>query len=259
MGNTMNDEELKARFKTIAERLLPHVGMLLLLPHRNAKPEDVLNNGTASFIDTGCERLLVTCSHVIDCYQKIGNANPDAVLAVTGNSGTQPVIVSDAEVISNGGKQLDLATMRLPDPDRITWGGKSYFKAEVWPPVRAQKGQVAVLAGFPGMHRDASSRGLEVRATPICDFVTSVSERNIYLVDEDLARVAVKHNPELSDLASLGGMSGSAVYVVDEDRQVPLLAGFMYEAGEGTHASIFIAHADSIRADGTLDHGFMPW
>ncbi len=202
----MDDAELKARFGKIADRLLPHVG---LLPSRKAQPKDVLYNGTASFIDTGTEKLLVTCGHVIDRYQQLKATSPEAVLAITGNSGTQPVVVSDAQVIDNGGTQMDLATMRLPDPDRITWGGKSYFKAETWPPVRGQKGQVAVLAGFPGMHREQSSRGLEVRATPICDFVTSISDRNIYLVDEDLAHVAVKHNPALKDLASLGGMSGS--------------------------------------------------
>jgi len=196
---------------------------------------------------------------MIDRYQQLKTTNSEAVLAITGNSGTQPIIVSDAQVIDNGGKQLDLATMRLPDAGRITWGGKSYFKAETWPPVRAQKGQVAVLAGFPGMHREPSSRGLEVRATPICDFVTSVSDRNIFLVDEDMARVAVKHNPALKDLDSLGGMSGSAVYVVDEGRHVPMLVGFMYEAGQGTHAFIFIAHAAYIRADGRLDRSSMPW
>jgi hypothetical protein len=233
--------------------------MLLFLPSRKAQPKDVFYNGTVSFIDTGTEKLLITCGHVIDQFNELREANPDTILAITGNDGTQPVIVSDAEVIDNGGKQLDLAVLRLPDPDRITWGGKSYFKAAVWPPIRAAKGQVAVLVGFPGMHREPSARGLEVRATPICDFVTSVSDRNIFLVDEDMARVAVKHNPSLKDLASLGGMSGSAVYVVDEVRQVPQLVGFMYEAGEGTHATVFIAHAAYMRADGTLDRVSMPW
>lgn len=233
--------------------------MLILLPSRRAQPKDVLYNGTASFIDTGTSKLLVTCGHVVDRYHELKRENPETVLAVTGNSGTQPVIVSDAEVIDNGGRQLDLAVLRLPDPDRITWGGKSYFKTEGWPPPKAMKGQVAVLVGFPGMHREPSRRGLEVRATPVCDFVTSVSDRNIFLVDEDLARVAVKHNPELKDLESLGGMSGSAVYVVDENRQVPVLAGFLYEAGEGTHATIFIAHASYILPDGHLDRASMPW
>jgi hypothetical protein len=74
-----------------------------------------------------------------------------------------------------------------------------------------------------------------------------------------MVRVAVKHNPALNDLASLGGMSGSAVYVVDEARQVLVLVGFLYEASEGSHATVFIAHAAYIRADGTLDRNSMPW
>jgi len=71
--------------------------------------------------------------------------------------------------------------------------------------------------------------------------------------------VAVKHNPHLKDLASLEGMSGSAVYIVDEECPVVKRIGFTYEAGEGTHATIFMAHATYIRADGTLDRGMMPW
>jgi len=59
----MDDAEMKARFGAIADRLLPHVGMLILLPSRKAQPKDVLCNGTASFIDTGTEKLLVTCGH----------------------------------------------------------------------------------------------------------------------------------------------------------------------------------------------------
>lgn len=255
----MNEEELKARGYRIADTLLPYVGMLILLPSRQGRPEDVISNGTASFVDTGAAKLLVTCGHVMDEFNRIKVDNPNAVLAVTGNSGTQPVVVSDAQVIDSGGKQLDLATLRLSDPDRITRCGKRYFPVEEWPPARPTKGQVAVMVGYPGIHREPSNRGLEVRATPICDFVTSVSDRNVYLVDEDLARVAIKCNLTLTDLTSLGGMSGSAVYIVDEERQVPKLAGFIYEAGAGTHATIFIAHAGYIRADGTLDRESMPW
>src|SRR5437868_5424455 len=169
----MDETELKARFEKIAGKLLPHVGMLLLLPSRQSKPEDVICNGTVSFVDTGSAKLLVTCGHVIDRFNEIREENPEAILAITGNSGTRPVVITDAEIIDNGGKQLDLATLRLPDPDRITWVGKSYFLATEWPPARPAKGQVAVLAGFPAMHRDTGTRGLEVRATPICDLVTS--------------------------------------------------------------------------------------
>lgn len=98
-----------------------------------------------------------------------------------------------------------------------------------------------------------------MEAAHICDFVTSVSDRNIVLVDEDLKRIALKLNPSLRDLDSLGGMSGSAVYVANEEGDTVSLAGFLCEAGEGTHASMFIAPAWYIRADGVLDQASMPW
>ncbi|MGC9258686.1 MAG: hypothetical protein ACP5I8_01220 [Phycisphaerae bacterium] len=255
----MDEKELKDRLEKITPRLLPHVGMLLLLPSSGAPPSDVICNGTASFIDTGTAKLLVTCGHVIDRFNELREANPHAVLAVGAGNGVPPVIVSDAHLVENGGTRLDLAVLRLPDPERITGSGKSYFRAEVWPPIRAMEGQVAVLLGFPGAHRASSAGGLDARATPVCDFVTSVSARHIVLADGDMVRVAVKCNPDLDELTSLGGMSGSAVYVVDEARNIPQLVGFMYESGEGIHATIFVAHAAFLRADGALDHHAMPW
>ena len=223
----MDEKELKDRLEKITARLLPHIGMLLLLPSREAPTSDLICNGTASFIDTGTAKLLVTAGHVIDRFNELKEANPLAVLAVGAGNGVPPVIVPDGHVTANGGTRLDLAVLRLPDPECITGSAKSYFRPEVWPPISAAVGQIAVTLGFPGSHRGSSARGLEVRASLICDFVTSVSDRHIVVADGDLVRVAVRCNPGLDEPASLGGMSGSAVYIVDKARNIPQLVGFV--------------------------------
>jgi hypothetical protein len=63
-----NEVELAARTERIGRQLLPHVGMLLLLPDSDASPKDIISNGTASFIDTGQRQVIVTCSHVVNGF-----------------------------------------------------------------------------------------------------------------------------------------------------------------------------------------------
>lgn len=155
----MDGDELKVRLLAITERLLPHIGMLLLLPSRDAGPGDVICNGTASFVDTGSEKLLVTCGHVMDEFNKLRANNSHAVLAVASGSGARPLIVSGVEVVANGGERLDLAVLRLPNPDRITGNGKSYFRADVWPPKLAAEGQRAFILGFPARTANQATVG----------------------------------------------------------------------------------------------------
>jgi hypothetical protein len=90
----------------------------------------------------------------------------------------------------------------------------------------------------------------------------SVSDRGLSLADEGSARSRVAPIDGLKVLESVGGMSGSAVYVLDgNDYKLATakLAGFLCEASGGTHATLLAAHACFIRSDGTLDDGAMPW
>jgi hypothetical protein len=78
------------------------------------------------------------------------------------------------------------------------------------------------------------------------------------LVDEDLARVSVRVNQSLGELGPLGGLSGSPVFTMDKENYANL-AGFLYETGEGTDATVFAAHADSLTPEGKIDYGRIGW
>lgn len=98
-----------------------------------------------------------------------------------------------------------------------------------------------------------------MRAALIGDLVTAVSDQRIVIADGGRERVVLGCDPALMTLASLGGMSGSAVYIVDDIQGGPRLVGFMYQSSEGIHATIHAVHAAFILADGRLDFLAMPW
>ena len=250
----MSGDDLAFKTEQVGQRLLPFVSMLVLLPDRNAGPKDVISNGTASFVDTGKRKLVITAGHVVDSFLEVRKTNPNAIIALSGGGDRAPLFdISAAEVLDHGKQSLDLAILALPNSGLIAHLGKSFFRSAEWPPVRSVVGAQAGGVGFPGLHREASFRGLEIRATVLCDSITSVSSRHFVLADEQLGRVAVKHSPALKDFGSYGGMSGCAVYILD-DKGLPVqLAGFVYESGDGVSATIFVAHAAFIKSDGRLD------
>ncbi|MCG3130813.1 MAG: hypothetical protein FLDDKLPJ_01586 [Phycisphaerae bacterium] len=238
----------------------PYVGMALILRNKEGA-ESALRNGTISFLHTGVKKLLITNSHVIDAFEHERRNNPAAILAVTCGSEQRPLDISSACVVRELG--VDLAVLEFPDThfiERIEKGGKHFYRPGGWPPPRPSKGDIVFLVGFPELHREVSKRGLECRLTAICDFVSSVSDRQVMLVDEQLERRIRKANPHLADFGSLSGMSGCMAFYQKSGQQDWNVCGFVYEAGgDGHKASICINHADFIRDDGSLDKTRMPW
>ena len=110
------------------------------------------------------------------------------------------------------------------------------------------------IVGFPGDQRKATEAGLQTRLNGLAVDIDSVSDRCITSVDVDMSRFVVKLDDHLRELGSLAGMSGSAAYDLVEGMR-PQLSGFFCEAGEhgGAHVPVRVAHADFVKADGTID------
>lgn len=232
--------------------------MLITLPSRNAGPEAIINSATVSFVNTGDAKLLVTCDHVVADFESLRSANSDAVVAIAGGQQKHPICIGDYTIVDRDAG-LDLATLKLPDETRIQQIQKNYFPCDNWPPRRPAVNDFVVMLGFPALHREASARGLEVRETPVCDFVSSTSDRHFVLADEAAERTITKFIPDLKDFGPLGGMSGAAAYVVDPSTNKLCIAGFMYEAGADATGLIYISNAEYLNADGRFDRPAMPW
>jgi hypothetical protein len=90
------------------------------------------------------------------------------------------------------------------------------------------------------------------------DPVSSVNDVIFALADEGAERVLVKVDPELCELGTFGGMSGSPAFRFAENGEHQL-AGFLFETHDGLNAQIRAVHADFICEDGRLDFGLLPY
>jgi len=231
--NDPENIDLEERARRIAQRLQQHVGMAILMPHRGSGPDEIIHNATMTFVDTGNALLCITSAHVYNKYMELRSGSPATVLAVTGAFGRRPVATDNWELIDSETRNLDIAILRPPYPEMVSDLGKEWFHPADWPPRPPKVGDLACLVGFPGAYRDSYRGNLYFKSVCVVDLITSVSYRHIVLADENLKRIIIRHHPEFKDLGSLAGMSGSAVYVYQEESKDLRLVGFVYEAGEG--------------------------
>ena len=170
---------------------------------------------------------------------------------MTGIDGTHCIDVSDDEIIDSD-RDFDLATIAI-SPEKVGLLGKSFFRVPFWPPDRPGLGTRVVVVGYPGQSRGPSAADtLGVSPLSIGRRVSSISEKQFVMADE--TQDAYSHVPEgQKPLTSYGGISGSPVYTVHGQLGTTFdyrLCGFVREEGFGH--TLIVAHADHIKADGTL-------
>jgi hypothetical protein len=253
----MTDEDSKvAEVAAYSGLLLPHVAILVFVSDGDRQNIRVTRNGSVSFIDTGKECLLVTCDHVIREFQELRQSDPSLRMAV-GGAGKGLLELLD-EYLVDRDRDIDLATLRLPDPNMIQSYGKAYFRSALsWPPARATVGEEVVTLGFQGSNRKEITGGLRARTTLFKTPVSSVAERHFLLVDEQETRRVVKIDQELGEVGELGGMSGSAAFALNENG-LTRVVGFFYESLpafgiEAHRVPMYFVHLSFITAQGTID------
>lgn len=247
----VNQEKMHA----LAQHFSKYVGMAIIL-YDGSNPDSIINNGTISFVDTGKRQILVTCAHV---YEKFLSLKKDrkVILGLAGGCGRRPLNITEASVIDIERKYIDLAILELPLSCNLKSIDREYFLCNQWPPKRAKKEDLAFMVGYPGIHRQSSSIVLKIHSTPIVDFVSGSSQRHFTIADENQEREVVKYIDNLKEFGSLGGISGAAVYILN-DGYNPLknaiLAGFAYAStDDGKNAIILAHHADYINDDGKIN------
>ncbi len=262
----LEDHEHECQIKAVYEKIGRHVGCAVIAPHINASLEEVMKGpkGTVSFVDTGTKQFILTCDHVWQDFVDMRLRNPEAELVVLGSSGRDSFYMSDARVISRGGKQLDIITLDMPSLSAYLEGaGKDFYQAAIWPPPPPEVGDAVIAVGYPAAHqksdKDKSISAVQLRPAVFIPTVSSVSDRHIVLAEntDDNPRRLIQFDPSLEVASSLGGISGCAAFVhADGDNR---LAGVVYEASADGHESIiYVARSTYILADGTLDHGMLP-
>jgi hypothetical protein len=190
-----------------------------------AAVDSVFHNGTACFVRTGTELLMITCDHVLEGWLSASAANPNLVCQV-GSVEFEPtryLVDRDAD--------LDLATFSITDV-LLSAIGSHALSAPSWPPV-ATETDVVMAGGFPGIARSPiPSTGI-----PLSQFLFPTYMRRIEGVRSDRLSVVLGTEDAYSTQGlmptanpNLGGASGGPLFRVRSGGLVLLeLVGIIYE------------------------------
>ena len=257
----LTKEARKIWIEQLDRELFRFCGQIFVAPALNSYPEQMIGNGTYALIDTGKKRVLVTCCHVWDEYEKHHDANLETVLAVSLGDGNSCIKFNNPENhrISID-RDLDLVVLEF-EPEAVPVShNKSWFRISKWPIPRIEKGSHIVTMGFPGAWRKTDGVNCVFKRVVIPFAVTDVSNIGIAAFSDG------KNNQVLNDMKdSLGGISGSPAYCLNEKREL-CLVGFVKSGVEETDApnrkyqsspdspvpAVFFTHASFLQSDGSL-------
>jgi hypothetical protein len=201
----------------------------------------VAHNATGTLIETASRRFLLTAAHVVDAIR-----SGEHRWSLGGEGQLAPL--DGWEVIASNA-DLDLATVSPPvsfDPAELR---RSFLSPEVWNPPRARVQDPAFLLGFPASLRGQRSDGVVVfRGVSLMEFVSSVSDTQFVLAPETTREV--QRSAESAPLTDVGGVSGCPVFKNGENALE--LCGVVKEGLGGDDAVYIAAHAEFVRADGTI-------
>lgn len=107
----------------------PYVAALLFITNRGADRHKIMNNATASFVDTGKARLLITNAHVVHAFDQ-KSADDPSLLMVVGGGGTSGCLVIERtwlkDVYKKDDLKIDLATFELPESSKFRHSGRGF-------------------------------------------------------------------------------------------------------------------------------------
>ena len=195
----------------------------------------VTANGSFGLVDTGIKKLLVTCYHVWDEFQKARLENPDLMMCVC-LDWKNPVVFAPNKPLGEDQK-LDIATFDM-EPLLAACGGRKFFPLNQNPPRKVEKGDALFFIGFPGNLRCVVENKLGVGRAPYAVMCCSVEGLRFC---SDISKVVTQSD-------QLGGISGCPCFLARESRPIQLV-GF---ATSVWTKYLFFTHARCLNLDGTI-------
>lgn len=92
--------------RVFGDVISPYVSALLFITNRGADHQ-ITNNTTASFVDTGKARLLITNAHVVHAFDQ-KSADDPSLMMVVGGGGTSGCLVIERTWLKDVYKEDDL-------------------------------------------------------------------------------------------------------------------------------------------------------
>ncbi len=231
----------------IETELLLSCGPIVFLREGQTNPLHADSNGTFGLVDTGTKRLLVTCWHVWEGFERFRRKHHTARIGLLLGIGF-PVLLPNKPPIASD-KDMDLAVFDMEELISYT-GKRRFFPLNKFPPERARPRDVVAFLGYAGEGKQLSESVGNFRYSFFGLSVTAVSSSAFMITrGDDKRRLLDNSGHQVADF-ELKGISGSPCYRLSRSPQLELV-GFV-KAGQSTESSLFVAHASFIQPDGTL-------
>jgi hypothetical protein len=209
----------------------------------------LMRNGTTFFLDAGRGVFGVTAGHVLDAYRRHMGGNPGVC-----HVGMQGLTLDLEKRLIGRGRTVDIATYRI-ESGEVGRLGATIRREPSWPPQRPRSDRSVFYAGYPGQERKlVGERRIEWGLYGAAGTSTAVNEDSIVCQMERENAVQTLGVPIPEVGYDVGGLSGAPLFAFWESTMVYWkLAGVIYEGGGEMFEHVRAAHADRIKADGTIE------
>ena len=217
-------------------------------------PHQVVARATCSLLEISKKHFFVTCAHVLDKFQEIQIEHPGAQLAAYT---TVPHFTElyGFSLVDSESEILDVAIFRgqedrveLPERSFIPYNG-SYLADPV-------KGEYVCIVGYPSENVEVTEGRADLNYMQLIFPISSVSDRHIVLADETGQRRFRDFIEPQKMGVDLGGLSGSAAYVLRNF--IYRFIGIVKECNERDN-TILISRLGCLNPNGTIDRSRMPY
>jgi hypothetical protein len=198
---------------------------------------NVIANASFGFLDTGSQKLLVTCHHVWDEFQDMRLLCPDLRMCLCLDRRHPVLFAPERPVVED--REFDIVTFDMQSL-LPACGHHKFYPLNQIPARKIVRGDVLFFIGFPGHLRRASEAALGIGRSPFGVQVHSVDDWRIL---SDITNL--KTEPDM-----LGGISGCPCFLLEENKR-PQLVGFA--SGVVLAKYLKFTHARCLNHDGTIN------
>lgn len=218
---------------------------------RNDPERKIINNGTVTFVQTSDVLIGITAAHVIDGLQR-DVSNGDIQIQIMN------AVVNDLlERIICTSSKYDLVTF-LVDENLARQLGKTFQPLQQWPPIPPQEGRGIMLAGYPGVERNAKQMDVEFGLFTALVTARTVTDTQItWLIDPSTQITDTKILPPPPKYC-MGGLSGGPLLTCIESEQHILtyaLGGIITEQPDYLINEFSTERLITVRADLIMNSG----
>jgi hypothetical protein len=197
---------------------------------------NVTANGSFGLVDTGTKKLLVTCYHVWDEFQKERLERPELKMCLCLDQG--PAALFESPEPLGEDPEFDLATFDM-QPLLAACGSRKFYQLNQNPPGRVREGDAVFFIGFPGNLRRVIGGELRFGRVPFGVKVCSVDGWHI---QSEISKLKMKPD-------EFGGISGCPAFVVRPGKPIQLV-GFATSVVLAEY--LCFTHATCLNQDGTI-------